>query len=136
MIIATLQPEEIRKGKPVWKILVVDDDSAISDLMKLFLEREGHIVQTASNGMDALFMLEQKKFDLVTTDYSMSEMKGDTLAAAIKKRLPNQPVLMISSNGALAKACGDPLPGVDMVITKPFNIEDLRKAMTEVLRGV
>ena len=115
----------------------MDDDSAISDLMKLFLERDGHSVQTVSNGMDALFILEQKKFDLVTTDFSMSGMKGDTLAAAIKKRLPNQPILMISSNGALAKACGDPLPGVDMVITKPFNVEDLRKAMTEVLhKGV
>jgi CheY-like chemotaxis protein len=56
-------------------------------------------------------------------------MKGDTLAAAIKQRLPNQPVLMISANGAIAKDSGNPLPGVDLVISKPFLLEDLRKAI-------
>jgi DNA-binding NtrC family response regulator len=66
----------------------------------------------------------------------MSGMKGDTLAAAIKERLPNQPVLMISANGAIAKASGDPLPGVDLVISKPFYIEDLRKAIAKVLQGI
>jgi len=114
---------------------VVDDEPAVSSIMKILLERDGHSVQTVGNGMDALFMLEHKKFDLVTTDFSMSGMKGDTLAVAIKKRLPNQPVLMISSNGALAKAAGDPLPGVDMVMSKPFHVEDLRKAIAEILQG-
>jgi CheY-like chemotaxis protein len=66
----------------------------------------------------------------------MSGMKGDTLAAAIKQRLPNQPVLMISTNGALAKASGNPLPGVDLVISKPFSMEDLRKAIAKVLPGI
>lgn len=115
---------------------MVDDEPAISSLMKVFLERDGHSVQTASNGQEALLLLEQQSFDLVTTDYSMSGMKGDLLAAAIKKRLPKMPVLMISSKGAVAKACGDPLPGVDMVMAKPFNMEDLRKAMAEVLSKV
>jgi two-component system response regulator FlrC len=131
-----LQQEDIRGAKPAWRILVVDDEPAISSLMKVFLERDGHSVQTASNGQEALLLLEQQSFDLVTTDYSMSGMKGDLLAAAIKKRLPKMPVLMISSKGAVAKACGDPLPGVDMVMAKPFNMEDLRKAMAEVLSKV
>jgi CheY-like chemotaxis protein len=81
-------------------------------------------------------MLEQHKFDLVTTDFSMSGMKGDKLAATIKERLPNQPVLMISSNGAFAKAAGHPLPGVDLVISKPFHLEELRKAIATVLPGI
>lgn len=135
VLFAALQSKEINNGKPAWKILVVDDEPAVSSIMKILLERDGHSVQTVGNGMDALFMLEHKKFDLVTTDFSMSGMKGDTLAVAIKKRLPNQPVLMISSNGALAKAAGDPLPGVDMVMSKPFHVEDLRKAIAEILQG-
>jgi CheY-like chemotaxis protein len=133
----SLQSKEISGGNPAWKILVVDDESAVSSLMKLLLERDGHSVQTVDNGIDALFILQHKKFDLVTTDFSMTGMKGDTLATTIKELQPNLPVLMISSNGALAKACGDPLPGVDMVIGKPFTVEDLRKAMAEVLhKGV
>ena len=119
----------------LWKILVVDDEIAVTQTLKYLLELDGHNVQTANNGRDALVLLEQQKFDLVTTDFAMSGMKGDTLAAAIKERLPNQPVLMISTNGALAKAAGNPLPGVDLVISKPFHVEELRKAIATVLQG-
>ena len=108
---------------------MVDDEPAICEAIKTALDHYGHKVQTANSGREALVLLEQGSFDLVTTDFSMSGMKGDTLAAAIKERLPNQPVLMISSNGAIAKASGDPLPGVDLVIDKPFSLEDLRKAI-------
>ncbi len=66
----------------------------------------------------------------------MSGMKGDTLAAAIKERLPDLPVLMISANGAIAKASGDPFPCVDLVISKPFLLENLRKAIAKVLPGI
>jgi len=102
----------------------------------MMLEHDGHRVQTANSGKEALALLEQDRFDLVTTDFSMSGMKGDVLAAAIKKRLPNQPVLMISANGAIAKSFGEPLPGVDLVIGKPFLMEDLRKAIATVLREI
>jgi CheY-like chemotaxis protein len=136
MIIAVLQPKETSNGKSVWRILVVDGDTAFSKFIKLLLELDGHSVQTANIGKSALLILEQNKFDLVTTDFSMAGMKGDTLAATIKKRLPNQPVLMISSNGALANACGDPLPGVDLVIGKPFTQKNLREAIAKVLGGI
>jgi len=133
VISLVLQPKDINQGNPAWKILVVDDEPAISTTIKLMLEADGHTVQTADSGREALVLLEKFKFDLVTTDFKMAGMKGDTLAAAIKERLPNQPVLMISINGALAKAAGDPLPGVDLVISKPFRWEDLRKAIAIVL---
>jgi CheY-like chemotaxis protein len=131
-----LFPKEINKGKLVWKILVVDDDTTLSGVFKLMLESDGHNVQTANSGREALALLEQHKFDLVTTDFEMPGMKGDTLAAAIKERLPNQPVLMISTNGALAKAAGNPLPGVDLFISKPCTLEDLRKAIATILPGI
>jgi len=122
-------------GKQGRQILVVEDQPDMAGLIKFLLELDGHTVQTANNGKDALLMLEQNKFDLVTTDFSMSGMRGNMLATAIKERLPNQPVLMISSNGELAKACGDPLPGVDLVMGKPFTQEDLREAIAQVLTG-
>jgi CheY-like chemotaxis protein len=122
-------------GKQGRQILVVEDQPDMAGLIKFLLELDGHTVQTANNGKDALLMLEQNTFDLVTTDFSMSGMRGNMLATAIKERLPNQPVLMISSNGELAKACGDPLPGVDLVMGKPFTQEDLREAIAQVLTG-
>jgi CheY-like chemotaxis protein len=131
-----LQPKENNRGNQTWQILVVDDEPAVSKVIKLLLELDGHNVQTANSGREALALLEQRKFDLVTTDFSMAGMKGDRLAAAIKERLPNQRILMISTNGALAKASGEPLTGVDLVMSKPFYIEDLRKAIAEVLTGI
>ena len=125
-----MQPKEKPGGgKEVWQILVVDDEPAVCGAIKMMLEYDGHKVQTASNGSEALSLLEQNKFDLVTTDFFMTGMKGDALAAAIKERLPKQPVLMISANGAIAKSFGDKLPGVDLVISKPFLLEDLRRAV-------
>jgi CheY-like chemotaxis protein len=115
------------------RILVVEDEPAVSIAIKMVLEHAGHRVQAVSNGRDALALLEPGKFDLITTDFAMPGMKGDALAAAIKERLPNQPVLMISSNGFIEKASGNPLTGVDMVINKPFSLEELREAVTKIL---
>ena len=131
-----MQPKEINNGKPVWQILVVDDEPAVCETIKMLLEHDGHKIQTASNGREALALLEHGRFDLVTTDLSMSEMRGDTLAAAIKERLPKLPVLLISGNGAIAKDSGNTLPGVDLVINKPFLLEDLRTAIAKVLPGI
>jgi CheY-like chemotaxis protein len=124
-----VQSKEKLSGKQATQILVVDDEPAVCDTIKMVLEHDGHKVQTAHSGREALILLEQGKFDLVTTDFSMPGMKGDALATAIKQRLPNQPVLMISANGAIAENSGNPLPGVDLVINKPFLLEDLRKAV-------
>ena len=118
-----------KTGNQVWQILVVDDETAVCETIKMVLEHDGHKVQVANSGPEALALLERSKFDLVTTDFSMLGMNGDTLAAAIKERIPKQPILMISANGAMAKYAGNPLPGVDLVIGKPFSLEDLRKAI-------
>jgi len=130
-----LQPKKSNAGKPVWRILVVDDEPAVCGAIKMMLEHDGHQVQTANNGRDALSLLEEGRFDLVTTDFAMQGMKGDALAAAIKQRLPKQPVLMMSGNGAIAQSFGDPLPGVDMVISKPFLMQDLFDAVAKVISG-
>ena len=133
MIFSDVQSEEIKEEKPVWRILVVDDEPAVGKAIKMMLEHDGHKVQTANSGKEALSLLEQGRYDLVTTDFAMQGMKGDALAVAIKQRLPNQPVLMISANGAIAQSFGEPLPGVDMVISKPFSMEELFEAVAKVL---
>ena len=98
-------------------------------MMLLF---DGHVVETASNGKEALAMFDAGKFDLVITDFAMPNMKGDELAAAIKTRAPGQPVVMITAYAEMLQASGTPLSGVDHVISKPFLLEDLRKAIAKV----
>lgn len=115
------------------QILVVDDEPAVCGAIKMLLEFDGHEAQTASSGKEALALLEQHRFDVVFTDYSMPEMKGDKLAIAIKEQLPNQPVVMITAHADVLKSSGNSLTGVDFLINKPFLLEDLRQAIVWVL---
>lgn len=99
----------------------------------MMLAFDGHHVETASNGKEALTKLEQSKFDLVFTDFQMPAMKGDELAAAIKARDPKQPVVMITAYAELLHSAGNPLTGVDLVIGKPFLLENLRQAIAKTI---
>jgi CheY-like chemotaxis protein len=110
-------------------ILVVDDEPFVCDAVKMMLAFDGHKVDTAGGGPEALTMFDKAKYDLVITDYKMPEMKGDELARAIKTRAPGQPVVMITAHAEMLKATGQTLDGVDFVISKPFLLENLREAI-------
>ena len=81
-------------------------------------------------------MFAKGKFDLVITDFAMPNMKGDELAATIKARAPGQPVVMITAYAEMLQSSGNPLPGVDFVISKPFLLENLREAIAKVVPPV
>jgi len=117
------------------KILVVDDEPFVCDAVKMMLAFDGHDVQTANSGKEALSFFEKGKFDLIITDFAMPVMKGDELAAAIEARAPEQPIVMITAYAEMLQTSGNPLTGVDSIISKPFLLEDLRAAMAKVLGG-
>ena len=117
---------------PPRRILVVDDEPLVCDAVKMMLDFDGHVVETAGSAKAALVMLEKDKFDLVITDFEMPVMKGDELAAVIKARDPKQPVVMITAYAEMLKAAGKPLAGIDAIISKPFLLEDLRHAIANV----
>lgn len=114
------------------RILVVDDEPFVCEAVKMMLAFDGHAVETASNPKDALALMESGTFDVVFTDYAMPDMKGDELAAVIKGKNPRQPVVLITAYAELLKFSGNPLAGIDFVISKPFLLEDLRKAIATV----
>jgi CheY-like chemotaxis protein len=120
---------------PAKRILVVDDEPFVCDAVKMMLEFDGHNVVTANSGKEALALFENDKFDVVITDFAMPGMKGDEFAAAVKTRVPGQPVVMITAYAEMLQSAGKPLPGVDFVISKPFLLEHLREAISSVLRG-
>lgn len=119
---------------PTKKILVVDDEPFVCDAVKMMLTFDGHEVQTANSGKEALAVLEKNRFDLVITDFAMPAMKGDELASSIKARSPGQPVIMITAYAEMLQSSGNPLQGVDRLISKPFLLDDLREAIAQVLK--
>jgi CheY-like chemotaxis protein len=120
-------------GNHGWRILVVDDETAVCGAIKMMLQFDGHEVQTANGSKEALSLLERSEFDLVTVDYAMAGMKGDELAAAIKQGRPKLPVIMITAYAEMLKSSGNLLAGVDCLVSKPFLLEDLRQAIVRVL---
>jgi CheY-like chemotaxis protein len=118
---------------PKRRILVVDDEPLVCDAVKMMLTFDGHAVQTAHNGAEALALFNKEKFDLVITDFLMPVMRGDQLAAAIKAQNPKQPVVMITAHAETLEASQTPLTGIDALISKPFLLENLREAIARTL---
>ncbi|HEV2394538.1 MAG TPA: response regulator [Verrucomicrobiae bacterium] len=121
-----------KSRSPFRHILVVDDEPLVCDALRMMLAFDGHTVETAGNGEEALRQFERGTFDVVFTDFEMPLMKGDKLAAAIKARRPEQPVVMVTAYAEMLRASGNPLSGVDLVIGKPFLLENLRAAIAKV----
>ena len=129
------------------KILVIDDEAAIRDVVKQVLEREGFEVSIASDGKEGLAMLEERGADLVITDIIMPGIDGVAALERIKKKSPDLPVIVISGGGAVAPMAYEPAAiateaylgsatkaGADRTLTKPFNREQLLAAVNVVLR--
>ena len=115
------------------RILVVDDEVFVCEAIKMMLGFDGHSVETAANGAEGLEKFENGKYDVIFTDFAMPVMQGDRFAAAIKERSPTQPVIMLSAHGTMLLATGKQLPGVDLILEKPFRLDTLRHAIEKVL---
>ena len=117
------------------RILVVDDEPSLCQTLRLILTCAGYKVETAWSGKEALTILREERYDLVVTDFSMSGMKGDELAKTIRERWPNISVIMLTGSAEEIRASGIPLLGVDVLISKPFAMEEFRKTVSMVLGG-
>ena len=111
---------------------MVDDEPLVCDAVRMMLNFDGHVVETANSAKAALELFEKSQYDLIITDFEMPIMKGDELAALIKARAPRQPVVMITAYAEMLQASRNPLKGVDYVISKPFLLENLREAIAKV----
>lgn len=114
---------------PSLRILVVDDEPLVIDIVSEYLTGDGHSVETATNGREAFEKFRAGKFDLVLTDRGMPEMNGDQLAAAIKQIAPQQPVILITGFGDIMNAAGEKPDGVDLILGKPITLNQLRQAV-------
>jgi len=106
---------------PAQRILVVDDEPVVCECVRMMLAYDGHTVEIAGGGDEALAKYHPDKFDLVITDYSMDGMKGDQLAQAIKRLSPTKPIILLTAFPP------DQRPAeIDLVIIKPFYFDTLR----------
>lgn len=114
-------------------ILLVDDDATFLEVIGSLLETDGHRVLTASNGLEAVDILEGQAVDLVITDLKMPYSDGLTLLESIRFRYPKQKVIMVSGYATVEKTIEAWRQGLDDFLTKPFALEDLRGAINRIL---
>ena len=115
------------------KLLVVDDDQNICDMLKLYFENEGYEVRTANDGVEGLSLFKVYDPDLVLLDIMMPRKDGWQVCREIREVSP-KPVIMITAKGEVFdKVLGLEL-GADDFMVKPFDMKELSARIKAVLR--
>lgn len=115
------------------KILVVDDDLNICELLKLYLENEGYLVFTANDGQEAVDTFQNKTPDLVLLDIMLPKKDGWQVCREIRK-ISSAPIIMLTAKGeTFDKVLGLEL-GADDYVVKPFDAKEVMARVKAVLR--
>jgi CheY-like chemotaxis protein len=116
------------------RVLYIDDEPLLRDLLKEMLERDGHEVEVSDggqSGLDAFRSACQRgdPFDVVITDLGMPYVDGRQVAKTLKHEAPGTPVVMLTGWGAFMKEDGSPPTHVDGVLSKPPRSRELRETL-------
>ena len=116
------------------KILVVDDEEAVRQLLCEILEEAGCETAQASGGREALALFDAGRFDAVFTDIGMPGMSGWELARALRERDPRVPLAVITGWGEAVGSHERRAAQVDWIVTKPFDTCHIVEIAQEVFR--
>jgi len=116
------------------KILIVDDELNMRLVLSATLKKEGFEVSSASNGREALQILQSNKIAVVITDLKMPGIDGMELLSRISGTYPEIPVIMITAHGTIATAVEALKKGAFDYITKPFDLDDLKNIISKAVK--
>lgn len=116
------------------RILVVDDNPLVREVLKEYLSFDKHLVETAESGFEAMEKLGKIPFDVVITDMVMPRMSGTELAVLVRKNKKDVPVILLTGFGELVMINGVKPAGVDIILEKPVSADKLRNAISGVFK--
>jgi len=116
------------------RILVVDDDPTVSDVVRRYLEQDGCRVQLVGDGLTALASVAAETPDLVVLDLMMPGIDGLEVCRRLRRQLPGLPVVMLTALGEEADRVLGLEVGADDYVTKPFSPRELVLRIRSVLR--
>ncbi len=114
-------------------ILVVDDEPGIREFLEIMLRKQGYGVETAADGVEALELLEDRRFDLVIVDIQMPKMNGIEFLREFKKKETEIPVIMITAFASHETAIEAMKLGAYDYITKPFKVDEIKLVIAKAL---
>ena len=121
--------------KPI-NVIVADDEEIVLSLVRDMLEDEGHMVEVATNGPDALKLVEKIPVDLIITDIRMPHMTGIELAAKAREIRPDVIVIFITGYADLNSAKDAIKQGAFEYILKPFELKEIRLAVHKAVQKI
>ena len=122
----TVTAERAATASESARILVVDDERSMREMLAILLKREGHEVSVAENGRAAIALLDQRPFDLVVSDARMPDLDGLEVLRHARSINPSVIAIMVTAYGSPDLLRGVAQLGVNDYVEKPFNTEVLR----------
>ena len=116
------------------RILIVDDDDEIRDLLEFDIAQSGYFVDTASNGKEGLTKVLNNSYDLVILDVMMPQMNGFDVCKNIRQAKLSIPVLMLTAKGTIGDKTVGFDCGADDYLVKPFDIQEVLLRIRVLLR--
>ncbi len=115
------------------RILLTEDDDSVRAFVGRALELDGHDVETACHGVEALERLKENEgsYDLLVTDVKMPLMDGIALAHEASGQWPGLPILLMTGFADQRERAEDLAEKIRDVVTKPFTLEQIREAVTD-----
>jgi PAS domain S-box-containing protein len=124
-----VMPQLVRPGR----ILIIDDEEPIAELLGDALSGEGHSVEIAISGRQGVQLARHSRYDMVLTDLGMPDISGWEVVARIRERTPEIPVVLVTGWGTTISKDEVHRSGVAAVVHKPFEIKELLQTTTTVL---
>lgn len=109
----------------MFKILIVEDDKNLRKLMTTYLKRNGYETHEATNGVEALEIMDVNYVDLIISDIMMKEMDGYELTKSLRDANYTIPILLVTAKSTIADKKEGFLLGADDYMVKPINMEEL-----------
>ena len=116
------------------KILIVDDEEKIREMIAKYAKYEGFEYETASDGIDAVDLCEHDNFDLVVMDIMMPKLDGFSAVKIIKEKHPDLPVILLSALGEAEDRIHGFDMGIDDYVVKPFSSKELMMRIHAILK--
>jgi len=122
--------------EPAVKILVVDDEEVIRELIFRLLEREGRLIHRAASGPDALEMIARRSYDILVVDKNMPEVTGFDVIRAARQKNPRIKTILVTAYAS--EDLGEKMKeyGIDECVTKPFNVATFEATVQRMIAAL
>ena len=123
----------VARMEPNKKIVVIDDESSVQEVVRGYLEKDGYLVYVAGNGRDGLALAERTRPGLIVLDLMLPDVSGEEICREIRSR-SDVPILMLTAKAAEDERVNGLVLGADDYLTKPFSPRELVARVRAVLR--